>query len=83
MEGLKIALDFIDEVISHYPFVKRSTAGKTQFDGTVRSFRIQATAIVQMQLGRLSGLERQKIEDELAALKAKIAHLLEVLGDEQ
>ena len=42
----------------------------------------QATAIVQMQLGRLSGLERQKIEDELSALRIRIKELLEILGDE-
>ena len=43
---------------------------------------VQAQAIVQMRLGQLTGLERIKIEDELAELKAKIAEFLELLGDE-
>ena len=41
---------------------------------------VQATAIVQMQLGRLTGLERIKIEEELAALREKISEYLEILG---
>ena len=43
---------------------------------------VQAQAIVQMRLGQLSGLERQKIEDELAALQARIAELQAILADE-
>ena len=83
LEGLKIALDFIDEVISIIRSSKDQPQAKLNLMERFGLSEIQATAIVQMQLGRLSGLERQKIEDELAALKAKIAHLLEVLGDEQ
>lgn len=83
LEGLKIALDFIDEVISIIRSSKDQPQAKLNLMERFGLSEIQATAIVQMQLGRLSGLERQKIEDELAALKAKIAHLLEVLADEQ
>ncbi len=83
LEGLKIALDFIDEVIALIRSSKDQPQAKLNLMERFGLSEIQATAIVQMQLGRLSGLERQKIEDELAALKAKIAHLLEVLADEQ
>lgn len=83
LEGLKIALDFIDEVIALIRSSKDQPQAKLNLMERFGLSEIQATAIVQMQLGRLSGLERQKIEDELAALKAKIAHLLEILADEQ
>lgn len=83
LEGLKIALDFIDEVIALIRSSKDQPQAKLNLMERFGLSEIQATAIVQMQLGRLSGLERQKIEDELAAIKAKIAHLLEILADEQ
>lgn len=82
LEGLKIAIDFIDEVIS----IIRSSSDQPQSkERLIERFGlsdIQATAIVQMRLGQLSGLERQKIEDELEALIAKIKELLEILSDE-
>ena len=82
LEGLKIALDFIDEVIAIIRGSKDTPQAKWNLMERFGLSEAQATAIVQMQLGRLSGLERQKIEDELAALQAHIKELLEILGDE-
>ena len=82
VEALKKACDFIDEVISiirSSPDVPQSKARLIErfaFDD------VQADAIVKMQLGRLAGLERQKIEDELAELLARIAELESLLADE-
>ena len=82
VEGLKIALDNIDEVIriirgSRDKEVAREALMKT-FDFTER----QAKHILEMQLQRLTGLERQKIEDELANLIALIADLEDILANE-
>ncbi len=83
LEGLKIAIDFIDEVID----IIRSSSDQPQSkERLIERFgltEVQATAIVQMRLGQLSGLERQKIEDELASLLEKIKELEEILGDEK
>ncbi|MBP3381132.1 MAG: DNA gyrase subunit A [Clostridia bacterium] len=82
-EALHTAVDFIDEVISiirgsaDTPDAKARLMDRFGFD------EVQAEAIVQMRLRQLSGLERQKIEDELAALRARIAELEEILADEQ
>lgn len=82
LEGLKIALDHIDEVI------KTIRASKTQEEAEaalIEKFglsEIQAKAILAMQLRRLTGLERQAIEDELLELKKLIAQLEEILADE-
>ena len=65
LEGLKIALDHIDAVIT---LIRGSKTGAEARDGLVREFaltEIQAQAILDMQLQRLTGLERQKIVDEL------------------
>lgn len=81
-EGLKIAIDNIDEVIS----VIRSSASVS--DARVRLqerfslSEIQSQAIVEMPLGRLSGLERKKIEERLEALYALIDELKGILADE-
>ena len=69
-EALKVAVDFIDEVIS---IIRSSKDVPESKDNLMERFGfddVQADAIVKMTLGRLSGLERQKIEDELAALPA-------------
>lgn len=82
LEGLKIALDHIDEVI------KTIRASKTQEEAEaalIEKFglsEIQAKAILAMQLRRLTGLERQAIEDELKELKTLIAKLEDILSDE-
>ena len=65
LEGLKVALDFIDEVIA---IIRASKSIPDSKEALMERFNlddIQATAIVQMQLGKLSGLEKQKILDEL------------------
>ncbi len=81
LEGLKIALDHIDEVISILRASKSVAEGKEKLIEAFGLDEIQAQAIVQMRLGQLTGLERSKIEEELAALEQKIAELLEILGD--
>lgn len=81
LEALKTALDFIDEVIRlirssrTVADSKQALADRFGFDDE------QTTAIVQMPLGRLSGLEKQKIEDELKELHAKIADWEDILGN--
>ncbi len=83
LEGLKIALDFIDEVIAILRSSKSIAEGKERLMERFGLDDIQADAIVKMQLGRLTGLEREKIEAELAELAAKIKEYLEILGDER
>ena len=83
LEGLKIALDFIDEVISIIRASKDQPNAKLNLMERFGLSEAQATAIVQMQLGRLSGLERQKIEDELSNLRARIKELTDILSDER
>ncbi|MEI6580146.1 MAG: DNA gyrase subunit A, partial [Eubacteriales bacterium] len=82
LEGLMIALDFIDEVIALLRASKSIPEGKAALMERFGLDDIQAQAIVQMRLGQLTGLERVKIEEEMAALKLKIAEYLEILGDE-
>ena len=82
LEGLLTALDFIDEVINILRNSKSVNEGKEALMERFGLDDVQAQAIVQMRLGQLTGLERIKIEDELAELKAKIAEFLELLGDE-
>lgn len=82
VEALKVAVDFIDKVIS---IIRNSADPTAAKQGLMEAFgfdEIQAAAIVAMRLGQLSGLERQKIEDELAALRARIAELEGILADE-
>ncbi|EOX1264688.1 DNA gyrase subunit A [Campylobacter upsaliensis] len=82
LEGLKIALDNIDEVIA---LIKNSADNNTAREGLVAKFglsELQANAILDMKLGRLTGLEREKIENELAELLKEIARLDEILKSE-
>ncbi len=82
VEALKVAVDFIDKVIS---IIRHSADPNAAKQGLMEAFgfdEIQAAAIVAMRLGQLSGLERQKIEDELAALRKRIAELEGILADE-
>ena len=65
LEGLKVALDFIDEVISIIRSSKTIAESKETLSERFGLDDIQTTAIVQMQLGKLAGLEKQKILDEL------------------
>lgn len=82
LEGLMIALDFIDEVIALLRAAKSIPEGKQALMDRFGLDDVQAQAIVQMRLGQLTGLERIKLEEELAALRLKIAEYLEILGDE-
>lgn len=81
LEGLKIALDHIDEVIAILRASKSVSEGKEKLMQAFDLDDIQAQAIVQMRLGQLTGLERSKIEEELAELEKKIEELLSILGD--
>ncbi len=82
LEGLMTALDFIDEVIAILRSSKDQASGKQALMDRFGLTEIQADAIVKMRLGQLTGLERIKIEEELAALKEKIAEFMEILASE-
>ena len=79
VEALIKALDIIDEVIALLKKSKSVQEGKQALMDTFGFDEIQATHIVQMRLGQLTGLERQKLEDEMADLMAKIAEYNEIL----
>ena len=83
LEGLKIALDHIDEVIK---LIRAAADGKVAKEQLVLRFslsEIQAQAILDMRLQRLTGLEREKIEEEYKELMITIAKLKAILGDGQ
>ncbi len=82
LEGLKIALDHLDAVIR---LIRASKEPKEAREGLVARFRlteVQAQAILDMRLSRLTGLEREKILQELSEVKAEIARLKKILGEE-
>ncbi|MDX9813348.1 MAG: DNA gyrase subunit A [Sulfurimonadaceae bacterium] len=82
LEGLKKALDIIDEIIAT---IKASSSIEDARENLVSKFDfspIQAQSIVEMRLGRLTGLEREKIEKELAELLELIAYLESILKSE-
>lgn len=81
LEGLKLAIDFIDEVIAIIRASKDQPAAKAALCERFGLDDIQASAIVAMRLGQLSGLERVKIEQELAEIHAKVAELEGILAD--
>ena len=83
LEGLSIALDFIDEVISIMKTSKSIPEGKERLQERFGITEIQAEAIVQMTIGKLTGLEKQKILDELDALHIKIDDLNDILNNHQ
>lgn len=83
LEGLKIALDHIDEVIA---LIKASANTEEAHDGLMEKFglsSLQAKAILEMRLQRLTGLERDKIEQEYAELLAQIEYLNSILKSEE
>lgn len=83
LEGLSKALDHIDEVIA---VIKKSKTREIAHVNLSKKFALsdaQATAILEMRLQTLAGLERQKIEDELAEKKKLIAHLTGILKDKK
>lgn len=81
LEGLKIAIDFIDEVIAIIRSSKDTGEAKQRLMARFGLDDIQAQSIVQMRLGQLTGLERQKIEDEIASLHAKIEDFEDILAN--
>lgn len=82
LEGLKIALDNLDEVIKTIRASKSSDDAKEQLIKKFKLSEIQATAILDMQLRRLAQLERQKIEDEFNELVRLVKSLIELLSDQ-
>jgi DNA gyrase subunit A len=83
LEGLRIALDQLDAVITLIRGSKNPPEAKTGLTTRFGLTDIQAQAILDMQLQRLTGLERQKILDELAELMAAIARLRGILADQR
>ena len=83
LEGLKIALDNIDEVINTIRAAKTDDEAKEQLINKFNLTMIQAEAILEMKLRRLTGLERDKIEAELNELMELIQELRAILSDEQ
>ncbi len=82
LEGLKIAIDFIDEVIELIRKSKDQSAAKIALCERFGLDDVQAQAIVSMRLGQLTNMERNKIEDEIAALGEKIKEFNEILENE-
>lgn len=83
LEGLRIALDHLDEVIS---LIRASQTAEIARQGLMTRFSLseeQAQAILDMRLQRLTGLEREKIEAEYADLQKRIQELRAILADEQ
>lgn len=81
--GLKKALDHIDEIIA---IIKKSRTRETAKQNLIKEFKfsdLQVEAILQMQLQRLAGLERKKIEDELAEIQKLIKELKRILSSEK
>ena len=81
LEGLRIALDNIDEIIS---IIRSSKTDAIAREAMIERFNlsvIQANAILDMQMKRLTGLERDKIENEYAALQVTIADLKDILAN--
>lgn len=82
LEGYKLVIDNVDEVVHLIRASKSIPDAKEALMARFGLDDIQATAIVQMQLGRLSGMERDKIENEYNDLVAKISEYEAILADE-
>ncbi len=80
-EGYRLAIDHIDEVINIIRASESIANAKENLIARFEFSEAQAQAIVEMTLGRLSGLERQKINDKIAQLEEKIAELEAILAD--
>ena len=83
LEGLRIALDNIDAVISLIRSSKTTSEAKTGLMERFGLTDVQAQAILDMRLQRLTGLEREKIEDEYSELMKRIEYLRSILADEK
>ena len=83
LEGYKIALDNIDDFIKIIKEAESDTEAKTKLIEKYNLSEIQAEAILELKLRRLTGLERSKIEEELKELLEKIKYYKEVLASEE
>ncbi|MBQ0098185.1 MAG: DNA gyrase subunit A [Oscillospiraceae bacterium] len=83
LEGMKVAIDNIDEVIAIIRKSKDQSTAKLNLIERFSLDDIQAQAIVSMRLGQLTGMERSKIEDEIAALNEKIKEYNEILASDE
>ncbi|HBS91326.1 MAG TPA: DNA gyrase subunit A [Erysipelotrichaceae bacterium] len=81
LEGLRIALDFIDEIIAIIRGASDDSDAMAQMMSRFNLSEIQAKAILDMRLRRLTGLEREKIEDEYQAILVTIADLEDILNN--
>lgn len=82
LEGYKIAIDNIDEIVE---LIKKSTSTQDAKNTLIERFSLsdaQAQAIIEMPLGKLSGLERQKVEDRLQKLETTVADLRDILEND-
>lgn len=82
LEGLRIALNYLDEVIA---LIRKSPDAETARKGLMEKFgltQVQAQAILDMRLQRLTALERDKIEDEYQELQERISYYRSLLGDQ-
>ena len=83
LEGLKIALDNIDEIVQLLKKAKNDQEATEQLISRFKLTEIQAKAILEMRLRRLTGLEREKIESELKELEELIAELKSILASSE
>ncbi len=83
LEGMKVAIDNIDEVIAIIRKSKDQSTAKLNLIERFSLDDVQAQAIVSMRLGQLTGMERSKIEDEIAALNEKIKEYNEILASDE
>ena len=83
LEGLKIALDNIDEIVQLLKKAKNDQEATEQLISRFKLTEIQAKAILEMRLRRLTGLEREKIESELNELEELIAELKSILASSE
>ncbi|MHC1734995.1 MAG: DNA gyrase subunit A [Erysipelotrichaceae bacterium] len=81
LEGLRIALDHIDEIIAIIRSSKDDTSAQNNLMESFNFSEIQAKAILEMRLRRLTGLERQKVEDEYNELLVVITDLNDILAN--
>ena len=83
LEGLKIALDNIDAIIKIIREAKSDTIAKEQLSSRFNLDDVQAEAILEMKLRRLTALEKEKIFEELEALLKQIEYLRDILNSEE
>ena len=83
LEGLKVAVDNIDEVIKVIRGSKDTNSASQELQSSFNLTERQAKAILDMRLARLTGLEIEKLEEELSEVRALIEELREILGSEE